>query len=187
MSRDRNDYAKNASKLHRAIGNALNDSNSFFFNYKIEQEVSVSAVNSSYKSNREKFDWVCWDLKFVIEAHGKQHFIPQSFAYSDQSQKNKFKKIQEYDEKKKQAAIEAGFTYIMIPYTEVDNISASYIQTLYLQNLNHHQVKLEKLDCVNTKKKSSSFYYDKERAREIRKEQYKKQKEWRKNHVKKHN
>ena len=66
-------YRKNASELHRAIGNILLSKEGPFSLYKIHQEYPVHKINPNFKSKRHKFDWVILDLSVVIEGHGQQH------------------------------------------------------------------------------------------------------------------
>lgn len=109
--------AKNASKLHRHIGQLLTDSQ--FANYELRQEYHVSKVNPDYSSNREKFDWAIIGLNVVIEIHGEQHYRPVCFGgmTQDQAEKN-FRRRQELDEEKKLAAEEACWAYVVVKYTE---------------------------------------------------------------------
>lgn len=108
--------AKNASKLHRHVGQLLVE---LFPAYEVRQEYPVSKVNLSYKSNREKFDWVVLGLNIVIEVHGEQHFRPVCFGgiTLDQAKKN-FVKRQEVDWEKQEAAQKAGWAYVMVKYDE---------------------------------------------------------------------
>lgn len=52
------DFASNASKLHKRIGAMLCSEQSPFRRYTIYQEYPVREVNSAFKSGREKYDWV---------------------------------------------------------------------------------------------------------------------------------
>lgn len=111
--------ARNASKLHKRIGELLLDSQ--FANYELRQEYNVSKVNPDYSSNREKFDWAILSLNVVIEVHGEQHYRPVCFGgmTQDQAEKN-FRHRQELDEEKKLAAEEACWGYVIVKYTEKD-------------------------------------------------------------------
>lgn len=111
--------AKNASKLHRHIGDLLTDSQ--FANYELRQEYNVSKVNHDYSSNREKFDWAIIGLNVVIEIHGEQHYRPVCFGgmTQDEAERN-FRRRQELDEEKKLAAEEACWGYVVVKYTEKD-------------------------------------------------------------------
>lgn len=113
--------AKNASKLHKRIGELLTCEHSQFANYELRQEYNVSKVNPDYSSNREKFDWAILGLDVVIEIHGEQHYRPVCFGgmTEDQAQKN-FKRRQELDEEKRLAAEEACWSYVVVKYTEKD-------------------------------------------------------------------
>ena len=108
--------AKNASKLHKHIGLLLVE---LYPHFDVRQEVSVSRINPSFKSNREKFDWVVLRMNIVIEVMGEQHFTPVCFGgiTGDQAKRN-FVKRQEVDYEKEQAAREAGWAYVVVKYDE---------------------------------------------------------------------
>lgn len=118
--------AKNASKLHKHVGQLLVE---IYPNFDVRQEVSVSRINPNYKSNREKFDWVVLRMNIVIEVHGEQHYMPTCFGgiTMDQAKRN-FVKRQEVDYKKEQAARNAGFGYVVVKYTE-KKITADELRT----------------------------------------------------------
>lgn len=113
--------AKNASKLHKHIGELLTGENSLFANYELRQEYHVSKVNPDHSSNREKFDWAILGLDVVIEVHGEQHYRPVCFggATEDEAERN-FRRRLELDEEKKLAAEEACWGYVVVKYNEKD-------------------------------------------------------------------
>jgi len=108
--------AKNTSKLHKHILQLLTSEESPFKNYIIRQEVSVKQINPGFHSAREKFDLTITDLKVICECHGRQHYemIPHFHET-----KYDFQRQQERDEAKKQAAIDAGWAYVVIKYDEL--------------------------------------------------------------------
>jgi hypothetical protein len=111
--------AKNASKLHRAVGFLLTSEESPFKHYEIRQEYPVSSVNLDYPSNRERFDWVILGLNIVIEVHGIQHYKPVCFGgiTLDKAKRN-FSRRLELDEQKQRAAEEALWAYVVVRYDE---------------------------------------------------------------------
>lgn len=111
--------AKNASKLHKHVGELL-DNCSMFKNFEIRQEYRVKAVNPDFESNREKFDWVVLGMKVVIECHGRQHYEPTRFGGPEDEQKKlrDFRALQQRDEAKRKAAEDAGWVYIVVSYKE---------------------------------------------------------------------
>lgn len=115
--------AKNASKLHKRIGELLTNCE-MFKNYEIRQEYRVSAVNPDFNSNKEKFDWAILGANIVIECHGKQHYQKTRFGGTKDDEKTtrEFIKLKDRDEKKKQAAEEAGWAYVVVSYQE-ENIT----------------------------------------------------------------
>ena len=112
--------AKNASTLHKHVGELLTSS-PLFNGYEIRQEYNVSKINSEFSSNREKIDWVILGLNVCIEVHGEQHYSSVCFGGIDITEaENNFRRQQERDEEKKNAVEEAGWTYIIVKYDEKD-------------------------------------------------------------------
>jgi G:T-mismatch repair DNA endonuclease (very short patch repair protein) len=108
------ELAKNASILHKRIGELLVE---LYPNYEIRQEYPVYKVNSSFKSKKEKFDWVVLSLNIVIEVHGEQHYKPVCFGGITKTEaKYNYRKNTERDFNKEQAAINAGWSYVVIDY-----------------------------------------------------------------------
>ena len=110
------DTAKNASKLHKRVGELLVE---LFPVMNIQQECCVSEVNKNFKSNREKFDWVIFDLQIVIEVHGEQHYTYVCFGGEQKfNAKQKFSKQVHSDIKKQKAVEDIGWAYVEVKYTE---------------------------------------------------------------------
>lgn len=161
-------YNKNASKLHKKVGDILYSG--IWSAHKIEQEYPVYKVNPEYINKRSRFDWVVVDLKIVIECHGRQHYELSSFGgnledTSLYSQKSK-------DLKKELAAKDANFTYIVISYKEYDSLSMDLIYNKYRECLNTIEITKEA-----PKEDSDYFKKLKEKAKNYRKKQYLKAKE----------
>lgn len=171
-SRFRFDYRENCSKLHKAVGDCIRSSEKLG-SYRTYQEYPVVRVNPSYYKSSHHFDWVILDLKLVIECHGEQHYKPVSFGnMSKDAACIAFSSQKHRDRQKEWAATDAGWTYIAIPYWDQDKISEEYILGLYRQNLNDQPI-------IKTRKFEES-QYDKDiknKAREYRKQQYRRQKE----------
>jgi hypothetical protein len=116
----KHEYAANASKLHKKVGDLLRDS--IFKGYQIFQEYPVNKINPNYRSGREKFDWYIKELNIIIEVHGEQHYKPVCFGgISEHDAELNFKRQQFRDTIKKDAAVVAGATYIVIKYNEEVN------------------------------------------------------------------
>ena len=167
------EYRKNASKLHRAVGEALRAEGSLFANYKIYQEYPVDRINTSYGSSAHKFDWVVLDLALVIEAHGKQHFVSTSFGGKEDFQKMTLVGQQIRDRAKMSAAVEAGYTYVMVPYTDEKIVDPAYLWSKFREAFNPEK--------IQKKEKKEKTQYDKDRleiAKQYRRKQYLKKKEF---------
>ena len=121
LSKTIHQTAKNASKLHKRIGELLTCDESMFKYYDVRQEYRVSEINPSFNSNREKFDYIILQLKLVIEIHGLQHKKPCCFGgITIEEATRRFQKQIERDRLKKQAALDAGWSYLVIWYNEKD-------------------------------------------------------------------
>lgn len=162
-------YRNNASKLHRKVGDVLRSSN-IFGTHKIYQEYPVNKIDPSYPSAAHKFDWVIKDLFLVIECHGEQHYNPVNFGgISDEEAQINFATQRHRDNIKMDAAIHAGYTYIVIPYSDVKLVNEEYIWQLYSKLKNTSEVEtIENSFEQKIKERQSAF----------RKVQYQRKKEW---------
>jgi len=171
-------YRKSASKLHRSVGDWLRQT---YPCYRIYQEYPVQKINPSWPNGRARYDWVILDLKVVIECHGEQHsqlvqWGPRVDTKIDCRTCIKtpgLKEIQEQDSAKETAARSAGFGYVVIQYNEKpEEVLLPRIQEA-LETMSHSTIQLPK---PSSKRKKELL----DRARQYRKEQYRKQKIWRK-------
>lgn len=192
------EYRKNASKLHRKVGDILRESITWG-HYEIYQEYPVNRVNTKYANGAHKFDWVIPKLKIVIECHGKQHYEVQTFGAEIEDAISAFNDQQYRDKAKKEAALQAGWIYIEIPYTlenkitehkllqmfwEAEKESEEYLKD-YVEE-NNEPTTQEVLDAKNKEwaKKERERYLSSEghsnalqKAREYRKQRYRRLKE----------
>lgn len=126
------------SKLHLKIGSILRDPSLGFSGYKIYEEYPVNRINPTFSSGRHKFDWVILDLQVVLELHGESHYQAVDFG----SEGNE-KALDNYyagkyrDKIKAQAAVDAGFTYVEIPYTDIKLIDKDYIWAKIKESFNY--------------------------------------------------
>lgn len=166
-------YRTNASKLHRIVGDSLRDSTGPFAGHRVYQEYPVNKVNSSFFSGAYKFDWVDLDLRLVIECHGKQHYEATNFGGGNfKKAEENFAFIRASDASKRDAAINAGWTYIIVPYWDIAIVSPGYLWCKYQYCLNTFRP-----EKPSKKPESEYNLRMKERAREYRKQQYCKAKE----------
>jgi hypothetical protein len=187
-------FRSRASILHQKVGNVLRAS-TVLGSYRIYQEYPVIRVNPGYHSGRSKFDWVIIDLKIVIECHGQQHYKPVTFGKIKEgyTADQLFKAVQHNDQMKKEAALAAGYTYVVVPYTDQDKITEEYILALIEANKNTNPPEpmpdpTAKVDWKaryqeKRRKDEESGYGEQRRqqAREYRKKLYERSKEQRKN------
>lgn len=164
-------YRKNASKLHRTVGEILRTG--LLKNYKIYQEYPVNRIDSSFTDGRCKFDWVILDLKVVIEVHGEQHYKCCTFGADPEEAVQNFRNIQKRDELKMEAAIRSGYTYIAIPYWDIKKVSDNYL----LAKINKADLHAD-IPEVNIEYSKKDLLKAKQKA--FRQAQYQKVKEFRK-------
>lgn len=156
-------YRQSASKLHVAVGECLRQS-AIFSGYQIFQEYPVIRVNPTYSDSSHHFDWTLPDICLVIECMGAQHFHPVLFGGEIEQALFSFQDGKRRDRSKKDAAIQAGYSYIEIPYWDQDKITEQYIWDLYQSNKN-----IELVDLPKTRHEEQL-----EKARQYRKQQYNK-------------
>ena len=148
-ARLRYSYRKSASSLHRTIGNILR-THELFKNLQCFQEYPVKRINPKYKSSREKFDWIILDWSVIIECHGAWHY--EKIPWGNQTEATvKLQKQQQSDEAKKQAALNANWTYIALTYQEIESgITGEQL----LERIQDHRRLVFKLPRENSGKKS---------------------------------
>lgn len=126
-----------SSKLHRYVGEILKDP--IFRLHKIYEEFPVSTVNPNWHSNRHKFDWVIKDLRVVIEVQGQQHkkMVKWNGNTSDDQARGKLEYQIYTDTRKKQAAIDAGWAYVDISFTDIKSglVTSNWLYDRILQAL----------------------------------------------------
>jgi len=191
-SRFKQSYRKNASKLHKAVGDMLAAS-PLLCNYRIYQEYPVNKISPYFDSGREKFDWVILDLMVVIECHGKQHYEPVRFGgITEEEATDKYREQVIRDLKKKHAAEKAGFTYVVYRYDEKDISASSLMAKIVAVNeaasnlgvcsKDRNMVSQQVREKSKPKRNKSHHEEQLKRAREYRKQQYAKRKQWQHEH-----
>lgn len=168
------EFAINASKLHKKVGEILSTTLPFS-GCDLKQEVPVSELFPNYSNNKERYDWVIPSLFIIIECHGKQHFQVATFGKEASEAVMDFQLQATRDKKKEEIAILSGWTYIMIPYTDEKLITSEYLLDQYKKNYNDK--KLE----VKVKKEIPEWQQElldkqKQKSKEIRRELYQKAK-----------
>lgn len=166
------EFAQNASKLHRKVGELLSVT-SPFRGGPLRQEVVVSELFPAYPNNKDKYDWVLPDLFTIIECNGAQHYKIVKFGGTAEDAIMNFHTQQHRDSQKEEIALLNGWTYIIIPFTDEKLISSQYLVNAYTVCLNTDilikKKETAKPDWMIAKKKEAN-----QRAKEYRKEQYRK-------------
>lgn len=131
-------YASNASRLHKKVGEAL-AATSPFKAYTLQQEVAVSSLFSEYTNNRDRYDWVVPKLKLVIECHGIQHYKFQTFGADAEKALQDWRESLRRDERKRQIAVDNGWTFIEVPYTDEKVIDGAYLFAKFNKEYNDQE------------------------------------------------
>jgi len=181
LTKLRNSTASNASKLHRAIGQILIETD-YFGNFSLYQEYPVIKVNPNYSSNAHLFDWAIPKLKIIFECHGIQHYHPAQFGGIEAEEALMNFNIQKLrDRKKKNAAEEMGWTYVEVPYTI--KVTEQNVIKLF-EEAKEKMGDISNISYQESKKKVRTEYEQKrlEFAKEQRRKQYQALKKWKKEH-----
>lgn len=164
------EFALNASKLHKLVGQTLENTPGFSGS-ELQQEVIVSKLFPEYPNNKDRYDWVIPSRFTIIECHGIQHYKIQSFGSSADEAVMNFQTQKFRDSQKKEIALLNGWTYIEIPYTDIKKITPEYLMEAYKLSYNSSQPK------ASEPKQQSKYHIDQlEKARQYRKQQYQKMK-----------
>jgi len=122
------------SKFHEKV-RAILVSDTWLKALRAYQEVPVDSLIGSYPSSRHRYDWYIEDLNLIIELHGQQHYkrTNRGNVGYEQSVRD-FRSLQARDRQKKQAAIDAGFRYLEIPYKEYSKLTTTRFKALILED-----------------------------------------------------
>lgn len=112
--RDQFVFLEYQSNFHESLRQIFITEEPFKY-FKCYQEIQVKDLIPSYPYNHE-YDWYIKELNLIIELHGLQHYKYTNFGSSFEQAKSQWLKGKERDSFKKEAAIDAGYSYIEIPY-----------------------------------------------------------------------
>lgn len=97
------------------------------------QEVAVQDLIPEYDNSLHRYDWYIEELKLIVELHGEQHYRPANFGnVGYDTLMRSFEKTKLYDSLKKNAAVEAGFRYVAIPYSLKSKLDGDLLRQLLL-------------------------------------------------------
>jgi len=183
-------YRASASRLHQKVGNLLRSGNTFAGQHEAYQEYPVNQVNPTYKNGRHRFDWVIPHLKVVIEVMGRQHTYPTAFDGDYEKAVAGFEELKARDVAKKEAALTAGFVYIMVPYGAGVLLDENWLAKAYERGQEELEMYNEELEYpvqLDEKEKVRKDYLSSKRhqkelrlARKYRKRCYRRLKEFKK-------
>lgn len=118
-------YRNSASKLHKAVGDALRN-HPMVKSLRSFQEYPIP--HTPYH-----VDWYIADLNMAIECHGEQHAYPVAFDGDEDKAKRAFELQKERDAKKKRLCEEQGWKYMVIWYN--DDLEANSIVKKLLSSI----------------------------------------------------
>ena len=117
-----------ASKFHNKVRQIF-ATDTFFRQMKCFQEVPVVDLCPGYRYSNHHFDWYIDELHTVLELHGVQHYKVVNFGNVGAARaKKNFEGIQQRDQQKAQAVIDAGFEYRVIKYDEIKQLDADFLK-----------------------------------------------------------
>lgn len=127
-SRFKFEFRESASKLHRTVGETLRG---MFPTFRIYQEYPVNRINTEYKYSSHHFDWVIFELKLIVECHGEQHDSICNFGNTDSLVGSEnLAANRRRDQWKMDAAVSAGWTYIVVPWYDISIVNSDYLWKL---------------------------------------------------------
>jgi len=110
------DLIEQASNFHNKVRDIFRFSN-YFKRFHCYQEVNVKDLINDYADHNHHYDWYIQELNIILELHGDQHYKITNYGSIDYGQAFRaFKNIQYRDNLKKQAALDANYSYVEIPY-----------------------------------------------------------------------
>jgi hypothetical protein len=97
----------------------------------IYQEVDVRYVDPEYPYHNHRYDFIIEGLGVIIECHGDQHykFTNRGNVQYDEAERQ-YLLGQKRDALKKRAALDKGFCFLEIPYSERNSITYARILEL---------------------------------------------------------
>jgi hypothetical protein len=107
----------------------------FFSKLRCYQEVPVSDLCDGYHNRSHRFDWYIEELEVIIELHGTQHYKMSNRGGIGAEQAHRaFKAQRGRDSIKKQAALDAGYKYVEIPYKLKHKLDAALLKKLLFES-----------------------------------------------------
>lgn len=121
--RDQYKTIENASNFHKQIQELL-QTDSILSNFSCYQEINLQDLIEGYPYPHHHFDWYIKELNLIVELHGQQHYKPINYGnVAFDLAVNQFQRIQERDNTKMQAALNAGYDYVAISFKERKKLS----------------------------------------------------------------
>lgn len=121
---------ESASKFHNTLREVF-ATELPFINLTCYQEVNVKELIPDYPYHNHHYDWYIKELGVILELHGAQHYKLVNYGnISAERLANNFIQMQFRDNLKMTSAIEKGYSYKVIPFTEKKKLSGSYILNL---------------------------------------------------------
>lgn len=165
-------FRANASRLHKEVGECLKEA-PFFKLHEVQQEYHIKNISPKAPYNFF-YDWAIPSLSLVIECHGKQHYRPVAFSNDYEQAIVEYRKTQAHDKIKQSCAEDAGWVYLVVPYTDEGKVTEAYLLAAY-ESLISSAERIRYNKPKKAKDPKHLEYLEKQRL--YRKEQYKRAKE----------
>ena len=124
--------SSNQSVFHNTVREIF-CKDSFFRNLHCYQEVNVQELIEDYEVRNHHYDWYIEELNMVIELHGNQHYKMVNYGnIGYDAAIRSFRKMQGRDNMKKQAALDAGYTFVEIPYKYARRLNPKLLRKLLI-------------------------------------------------------
>lgn len=116
------------SEFHESVREVFIKDSSFKL-MSCYQEVPVSDLVEGYPNQLHRVDWYIPNYNVILELHGNQHYkVTNRGGVSYNEAVRMFKQSKSRDIIKRESLIEAGYTFIEIPYKDRKKISATYLR-----------------------------------------------------------
>lgn len=118
-----------ASNFHNELRQIFVDS-ARYSRMKIFQEVPIIDLVPDYQYSNHHLDWYIDTLKLCIELHGAQHYKVVRFGGGIDEATMNYNRGRYRDSIKKNALLEAGYSYLEVPYTYQHHLSEVVLDEL---------------------------------------------------------
>lgn len=107
-----------------------------FKSFPIRQEVTAKELFGSGSGyDKCRYDLLLDQMKLIIEVHGEQHYKPSSFGATAEQAYSSFQGTKRRDNRKRELALENDWSYLIIPYYTLTDLTANKLEELIINAL----------------------------------------------------